>query len=366
MFAIGYRCMDCGSGVKGTEPVFKCRHCGGSLEVIYDYERMHADFIPMQFRYMPPTHMKYHFALPLKKPHNAVTMGEGGTPLINIGDNTYVKYEGVNPTGAFKDRGSSVEISMAVELGKKQVVCASTGNMGASIAAYAARAGIEAVIFTPDFAEPVKLKQMKYYGAKIVKGGKTYSEALRKSVEYAQKTGAYITGDYPYRLEGQKTVAYEIVDQMNLAVPDNIVIPVGNGTLFYATYKAFNEMKCLGIVDRMPRLIAVQASGCAPIVNAFRKNMEKAEPIRKPETIASAINCDDPVDGAGVLKAIRKSKGDAVAVSDGQSIEAKLALAKKGVYAEISSATAYAGYLKLKPRGTTVIVITGVGFKDKY
>lgn len=366
MFAIGYRCMSCGTGINGMQPVFKCNKCSGPLEVLYDYGKIMANFIPLQFRYMPPTHMKYYFALPLKKPHDAITMGEGGTPLIPIGNGAFAKYEGVNPTGAFKDRGSSVEISVAVELGKRQVVCASTGNMGASIAAYAAKAGIEAVIFTPDFAEPVKLKQMKSYGARIIKGGKTYSDALNKSIEYAQKTGAYLTGDYPYRLEGQKTVAYEIIDQMSFAAPDNIVIPVGNGTLFYATYKALNEMKSLGIISKMPRLVAVQASGCAPVVNAFRKGLHTCEPVNSPKTIASAINCDNPVDGAGVLRALRMSKGDAVTVSDRQAIDAKLTLAKKGIYAEISSAAAYAGYLKLKPKGKTVIIITGVGFKDKY
>ncbi|MEM4331655.1 MAG: threonine synthase [Candidatus Micrarchaeia archaeon] len=366
MYEIGYRCMECNASIESTLPEFKCKKCGGPLEVVYDYERMRNAFIPMQFRYMPPAHMKYYFALPLKKPNTAITMGEGGTPLISLDKDTLVKFEGVNPTGAFKDRGSSVEISKAVELGKKLVVCASTGNMGASIAAYAAKAGIKAVIFTPEFAEPVKLKQMKYYGAKIIRGGRTYSEAMRKSVEFARENDGYLTGDYPYRLEGQKTVAYEIADQMNFDVPDNIVIPVGNGTLFYATYKAFNEMICLGIINKMPCLIAVQASGCAPIVNAIRKKGTRITPIKKPHTIASAINCDVPVDGAGVLKAIYETGGDAVAVSDKESINAKLALARKGVYAEVSSAAAYAGYLKLRPKGKTVIVITGIGFKDKY
>ncbi len=364
MFEIGYKCMECGRETLQREPLYKCSKCGGALEVMYDYERIRANFVPMQFRYMPPTHMKYYFALPLKAPHNAVTIGEGGTPLINIGGNAYVKFEGVNPTGSFKDRGSSVEISKAVEFRKKTVVCASTGNMGASISAYAARAGLRAVIFTPEFAERIKLKQMKYYGAEVKVSGKTYSEALRASVEYAKKRDAYLTGDYPYRLEGQKTVAYEIADQMNFEAPDNIVIPVGNGTLFYATYKAFNEMKALGIVDNIPKLIAVQAEGCRPIVDAMKSG--RLVPAKNPETIAGAINCDDPVEGAGVLKAIKKTGGRAVAVSDDEMIAAKRELAQKGVYAEISSAAAYAGYKKLKLKGKSVIIITGIGFKDEY
>lgn len=347
---------------------FSCPYCGGPLEIKYDYQRILANFIPAQFRYMPPTHMKYYFALPLKNPNKAVTLSEGGTPLISIGKNVFVKFEGVNPTGSFKDRGSSVEISKAVELGKRLVVCASTGNMGASIAAYSAKAGLHAIIFVPKFAERIKLKQMRYYGAKIVQGGSTYSSALLKSVEYAKRNNAYLTGDYPYRLEGQKTVGYEIADQLKLKSPDNIIIPVGNGTLFYATYKAFKEMKLLGIVKKVPKLIAVQAKGCAPIVNAYNKNAKTVRPIKNPKTIAGAINCDNPVEGEGVLRALRYSKGFAVAVSDNEMINAKKELARKGVYAEISSAAAYAAYAKLgeKIKGNTVMVITGIGFKDMY
>lgn len=348
------------------DPMFKCDKCGKALEVMYDYEKIREHFIPMQFRYIPPSHMKYYFALPLKNPHSAITMGEGGTPLIKIRENLYAKFEGVNPTGSFKDRGSSVEISKAIELGKCEVVCASTGNMGASIAAYASRAGIQATIFLPEFAEQIKVKQMKYYGAKIIKKGRTYTDAMRLSIEYAGKSEAYLTGDYPYRLEGQKTVAYEIADQMNFNVPDNIVLPVGNGTLFYATYKAFKEMMMLDLIKRIPRLIAVQAEGCAPIVNTIKKNSRKIVPIKNPRTIAGAINCDDPVEGYGVLKAIKESHGTAITVSDDEMINTKKELSRFGIYPEISSAAVYAALNKIKIKGTTVIVITGIGFKDKY
>ena len=368
MYEIGYKCMSCRWVSRGTEPRYKCAKCGGAIEVVYDYAKMSDAFISQQFRHMPPVHMKYYFALPLKRPARAVTMGEGGTPLIPLSKKLMVKFEGINPTGSFKDRGSSAEISKAVELGRDTVVCASTGNMGASIAAYASAAGIKAVIFTPGFAEPVKLKQMRYYGADVRTAGETYSEALRASVECAKGCGAYLTGDYPYRLEGQKTVAYEIVDQMNFMVPDNIIIPVGNGTLFYATYKAFLEMRRLGIAKRMPRLIAVQAQGCRPIVDAVEIGAESVACAEGASTIADAINCDYPVDGAGVLTAIRKSGGSAVAVGDEEMIVAKKQLALRGIYAEISSAAAYAAYLKMGEglKGRTVVVATGIGFKDNY
>ncbi|MCX8206075.1 MAG: pyridoxal-phosphate dependent enzyme, partial [Candidatus Micrarchaeota archaeon] len=136
--------MECQRPIFVDAPLYRCPGCGGSLEVTYDYAKMRASFISAQFRFVCPSHMKYHFALPLKEPHNAITMSEGGTPLICISEGLYAKFEGVNPTGSFKDRGSSVEISKACELGIDHVACASTGNMGASVAAYAARAGVRA------------------------------------------------------------------------------------------------------------------------------------------------------------------------------------------------------------------------------
>lgn len=366
MFENGYKCMECSKAHRTNEVLYKCPACAGALEITYDYAKMRASFITEQFRFICPSHMKYHFALPLKEPHNAVTMGEGGTPLIRIGNGLYAKFEGVTPTGSFKDRGSSVEISKAIELGKTHVACASTGNMGASVAAYAARGGIKATIFVPPFAEKIKLKQMEYYGAEIRVVRGAYTRVMVECAKYAKKAGAYLTGDYPYRLEGQKTVAYEIADQMGYEVPDNIVIPVGNGTLFYATYKAFKEMRKLGLAKKMPRLIAVQASGCASVVDAYVHKRKHLQAVRHPKTIAGAINCDLPVEGTGILRALRESKGMAVAVSDREMIRAKKELSKKGVYPEISSAAAYAALPKLGLNGKTVIVITGIGFKDEY
>ncbi|MEM0437950.1 MAG: threonine synthase [Candidatus Micrarchaeia archaeon] len=366
MFETGYKCMECSKAYRTPEILYRCPACGGALEVTYDYAKVKANFISEQFRFMCPKHMKYHFALPLKEPHNAVTMGEGGTPLIKISEGLYAKFEGVNPTGSFKDRGSSVEISKAIELGRTHVACASTGNMGASVAAYAAHGGIKATIFVPPFAEKIKLKQMEYYGAEIRVVRGTYTRVMEECAKYAKKAGAYLTGDYPYRLEGQKTVAYEIADQMGYEVPDNIVIPVGNGTLFYATYKAFKEMGELGIARKIPRLIAVQAGGCASVVDAYVHKRARLLPVKRPKTIAGAINCDLPVEGAGILRALRESNGMAIAVSDREMIRAKRELSQKGIYPEISSAAAYAALPKLKMAGKTVIVVTGIGFKDKY
>ena len=362
----GYVCLDCGSEFETENVMYKCPECGGSLEVVYDYDRVRSLFITKFYRYSPPSHLKYSYLLPMNNPHDALTLGEGGTPLIPVDSGLMVKFEGMNPTGSFKDRGSQVELSMARELGAKEVVCASTGNMGASVSAYAAHAGIKAKIFTPKFAEPIKLKQIKMYGAEVISGGKTYSYALKRAYDYANKSGAYLTGDFPFRLEGQKTVAFEIVDQLNGSIPDNIIIPVGNGTLFYATYKAFKEMSLLGLVDHMPKLYGVEANGCKPLVNAFKRGSLEFNPVKSPSTIAGAINCDAPVDGAGVLRAVYESKGKLLAVSDNDMLTAKKELAEKGLYVEISSASAYAAYKKLKIKGQTILIATGMGWKDPY
>ncbi len=362
----GYVCLKCGAEYETEDLMYKCPECGGSLEVVYDYDKVRAAFVNQFYRYSPPVHLKYSFLLPMSRPHDSVTLGEGGTPLIPLENNLFVKFEGLNPTGSFKDRGSQVEISMALEMGAEEVVCASTGNMGASISAYAAHAGLKATIFTPKFAEPVKLKQIQKYSARVVKSGKLYSDALAKAVEYANKRDAYLTGDFPFRLEGQKTVAFEIVDQLNGHVPDNIIIPVGNGTLFYATYKAFYEMEVLGIVDKMPRLIGVEAKGCKPLYNAFNRGSYTFKPAKNPKTIAGAINCDNPVDGEGVLRAVYETKGKIAVVSDSEMKVAKNQLAMKGIYAEISSAAAYAVYKKEKLKGLTIAVLTGMGWKDPY
>ena len=313
-----------------------------------------------------PYHWKYWMFYPVRR-ERTVTLEEGGTPLLQSTKHTNLlfKYEGENPTGSFKDRGSTLEITHARELGAHKVVCASTGNMGASVAAYAARARIGAEIFLTKGASAVKTAQIRAYGAFVVRYGKTYTETLEKTFELARQ-GAYLTGDYAYRLEGQKSVAFEIADSMKWRVPAYVFVPVGMGTLAFATYKAFAEMKEVGLTYRMPKIVVVQAAGCAPLVKAWESGAHVIEPAKKPKTIASAIDCDLPNYGHEVLHALKKTGGFAVSVTDKQIVSAQHSLGKEGIFAEPGAAASYAGFLKVKPGESAVCVVTGSGLKDPF
>jgi threonine synthase len=294
-----------------------------------------------------------------------VTLGEGNTPLIPAKNNKdyLFKYEGVNPTCSFKDRGSTVEITKAKELGIKEVACASTGNMGASVATYCARAGIKSTIYVPLFATKEKLAQMKAAGAAIAKIKGTYDDAVDKTKEMRIKKHVYLTGDYAYRGEGEKSVGFEIIDQLEWQIPDYIVVPVGNATLISSTFKAVNEFKEVGLINKIPKIVGVQASGCSPLVDAFNSNKE-IKPVAKPKTVATAIACGNPVDGLKALDALKKSKGSAVKVTDNEILSARKELGNEGIWAEPSGAVSYAGAKKLGLKGQVVCVLTGHGLKD--
>ena len=258
-----------------------------------------------------PTHWKYWAFMPVKDLSRIITMGEGGTPLLEnkrLGENgrLLIKYEAANPTGSFKDRGSSLEITKALEFRKHRVVLASTGNMGASVAAYAAYAGLGCRVFIPDIAGKEKITQIKAYGAETVAVEGDYSVAIRQAEEYViSNSDSFLTGDYPWRSEGTKTVGFEIADQLYWHVPDYIVVPVGNGTLIWSIYEAFRELALVGITDRVPRIIGVQVEACAPVVHAWENKLDEIIPVRDPKTIATAIACGDPIDGLAALRAIR-------------------------------------------------------------
>lgn len=366
MFAEKIVCFKCGQEYPAEKVIFECEACGYSLEIKYDYSRI-KKLINKEFFYrLEPKHWKYFAFYPIKDLAHAVSMQEGGTPLLasQKHEDYYFKCEGVNPTGVFKDRGSSIEISKAKELKVKKILCASTGNMGASLAAYAARAGMAAEIYLPDFAAGPKIKQIQGCGAKvkIIKG--SYDDALQATLKQRRKTGVYLTGDYSYRLEGQKSVGFEVIDQLAWEVPENIVCPIGNGTLIYAVYKACAELKETGFIKKVPRIIGIQAKGCSPVVKAFKEGLEEVKPVKKPKTLASAINCGNPVDGLEALQAVKKSRGLAESVSDRAILQAKKELGREGVYAESSGAVALAGAKKLELEGKTVLIVTGHGLKE--
>ena len=360
MHALKLVCFKCGKEYRPDSRVFWCSKCGYSLDVEYDYKEVRRSIAQEEFLHSSPLHWKYWMFYPVQDLTKVVSMHEGGTALIKsrrLKDLAF-KFEGVNPTGSFKDRGSTVEITKAAENGEKAVLCASTGNMGASIAAYSARAGIKATILVPEFTSAEKIRQIEAYGAAVKKVKGTYDHALAETKKIFKKKKTCLTGDYYYRAEGQKSIGFEILDQLNWDSPENIICPVGNGTMLFAVFKACWEMKKVGMVDKVPKIFGVQAAGCNPIVKG------EIKPVKRPKTLASAIDCGNPVYGLEVLEALKESGGKIVAVSDEEMAKGMKELASEGIFSELSGAASLAALKKLNLSGKTVCVVTGHGLKE--
>lgn len=306
-----------------------------------------------------------------------ITLQEGGTPLVRserlgtaIGSKElYIKFEGSNPTGSFKDRGMTVAVSIAKYLGAKVVVCASTGNTSSSMAAYARRAGIKPVIIVPKGGVAKgKMSQGALYGAIVVEVAGGFDEAMSIVLKLAKDLAIYpLNSINPWRIEGQKTVAFEIADE--LGVPDWIAIPVGNGGNITALWKGFKELKKLGLIDRLPKILAVQAEGASPIVRALNEGVYT--PFKNPSTVATAIRIGNPVHWERALRVLKESNGYAISVSDSEIIEAQRAIARlEGLGVEPASAASIAGLMKAIHYGVVrgddrvVAIATGHALKD--
>ncbi len=297
-------------------------------------------------------------------------MSEGGTPLIrrrDVKEKVHLKLEGDNPTGSFKDRGTTVVISDAIAKGYRTVAVASTGNMGASVAAYCAYANLEARVFIPEDVPREKIAQIEAYGANLIRVDGPFSKAVERSIEEVERDQRHVylasTGLNPLFLEGLKTVGFEIYE--SIGVPDRIVVPSGTGGMLTSIFKAYEELKSLGLVSKLPRMVAVQAQDCSPIVNAWQTGGDVV-PQERCRTVASAIMVKVPFNAYSALDAIRRSGGEAVSVNDEAIIAAIKTLGKEGVFAEPASAAAAAAMQSMKTRKdeTTVLVITGSGLKD--
>ena len=315
---------------------------------------------------------RYRAMLPVKYEEGVISLGEGLTPLVETqvyGTRIHCKLEFLAPTGSFKDRGTAVLINVLRGLGVKRVVEDSSGNAGASLAAYAARSGIEAEIYVPAYASPGKLAQISVYGAKLVKV-EGPRERAAEAVQEAAAQGAYYASHYynPFTLEGLKTIAYEIWEQLGERAPDNLVLPVGQGNLLLGAYRGFNDLLAAGLIKRPPRLFAIQAAPCAPLYEAYKRGLDDAFPIEKNETIAEGISSARPVRGRQILAAVRGTGGAVLAVSDEATLRARDQLARRGLYVEPTSAVAIAALLQLRdligPEELTVVPLTGSGLKS--
>lgn len=343
-------CTDCGA----EHPSFRytCPRCGSALLFVGDELSWRPDGAGM---------WRYRSMLPVDR---RVTMCEGGTPLIrrrDVEDEVYLKVEGNNPTGSFKDRGTSVILSDAVGRGFSTMAVASTGNMGASVAAYSAYSNLEALVFLPADVPDEKVAQILAYGARLVRVEGGFREAARAMREEAD--GAYLatTGLNPYFIEGLKTVAFELFEQMG--VPDTVIVPTGTGGLLTAVHKGFEELRSLGMTTTVPRMVAAQAAAAAPIVQAWRDR----GPLRTPEeasSIASAILVKEPYNGLSAIAAMDRSGGGGIEVTDDEIIAAVRELGREGVFAEPSAAASLAAYRKTGKAGRTVLIVTGSGLKD--
>ncbi len=370
-------CVGCGRKLHSDPGAFTCPNCGDILELLFS-GRPSADelFKPKNASLRV---WRYARAIP-GEPSKAVTLNEGGTPLpksVSLGrelglPNLFFKVEGQNPTGSFKDRGMTVAVSRARESGAKVLVCASTGNTAASLAAYAARADLKAAVILPSGKVATgKLAQAIAHGARLIQVDDGFDRALELTVKaVAESDELYLMNSInPYRIEGQKTVAFEIYEQLQ-RVPDYVFLPVGNAGNISAVWKGFKELRDWGVTASVPRLVGVQAAGASPVAEAFERGSRKVRPWRSPETVASAIRIGNPMSWKKALRAIEGSGGRAMAVSDEEILQARRELAsREGVFVENASAAPLAGLRRVKEEigrdSTVVCILTGHGLKDK-
>ena len=305
--------------------------CGSPLLVRYDLKKASANFSISSLQGRVSSLWRYRELLPLQDDANLVTLGEGFTPLLpakslpgELGlKRLWIKDEAQNPTGSFKDRGLSLAISRAKELGVKKAAIPSAGNAGGSLAAYAARARIEAHVFMPRDTPIANQIEVQQYGARLTLVDGLINDCGRIINERKTAEGWFdiSTLKEPYRVEGKKTMGYEIAEQLNWTLPDVIIYPTGGGTGLIGMWKAFQEMEELGwIGSKRPRMVSVQASGCAPIVKAFGEGRETAEPWQNAKTVASGLRVPQAVADFLMLRALRESNGTALSVSDEEMI----------------------------------------------
>ena len=371
--------MSCGKVILESDAVARCNFCGEALRVEWDFAELKKRVKKEFNKAAPITSSKYRAFYPLALKTKLVSLQEGNTSLIKISKtgkvlhqpNLFLKNEALNPTGVFKDRGSVVEISKALELGAKAVVCASTGNMAASVSAYAALAALPCYVLIPENTPLGKLAQAMSYGARVLSIRGTYADCCQLAEKMAAKYNFYLAGDYVFRGEGQKTCAFEIVENLGWKVPDAVIIPVGCGTNLAAIYAGFLEFYKLGFIKKIPKIVGVQPAGCSTVVAAFTKKLKKAPFVAHPDTICSAVGIGKPLDDLKAMEAIRASKGIGITVSDAEVIHAQKDLgAQEAIFVEPSAALPLAAIKILhkkkflKTSDVVVLVATGAGLKD--
>ncbi|MDD1766429.1 MAG: threonine synthase [Candidatus Methanomethyliaceae archaeon] len=370
------RCIDCGNEYGNNEILYVCPTCGSLLEVVIEPPKVSLK----QMATRPFKVWRYMEFLPVDEGAEIISLQEGGTPLYNCNKlakwagvgSLHIKYEGANPTGSFKDRGMTLGVTKAKSLGSKAVACASTGNTSASLSAYAARAGLTCYVILPSGKVAMgKLAQAMMHGARVISVKGNFDDALKLVMDVSLKMGIYLLNSVnPWRLEGQKTLAFEVVDQLG-HVPEILSVPMGNCGNISAIWKGFKEFRASKITNSSPRMFGVQAEGASPVINMLRRNADKLEPVMNPETVATAIRIGNPVNWPKAVRAIKESKGLFEAVSDEEIVEAqRLIAALEGIGVEPASAASVAGVKKavaggmMDGKSEVVCVCTGHLLKD--
>ena len=379
-FAQQIVCARCQKRFALTELLNLCP-CGSPLLVRYDLDKAKAAFVKSSLEGRVASLWRYRELLPLQNDANLVSLGEGYTPLLKAKKlaselglrQLWIKDEGQNPTGSFKDRGLSLAISRAKELGVKKVAIPSAGNAGGSLAAYAARAGIEAHVFMPRDTPTANQIEVKQYGAKLTLVDGLIDDCGRIIAEKKTAEGWFdvSTLKEPYRVEGKKTMGYEIAEQLNWRLPDVIIYPTGGGTGLIGMWKAFEELEALGWINgARPRMVSVQASGCAPIVKAFDESRSTAEPWHNAQTVASGLRVPQAVGDFLMLQVLRESGGTALSIGDDEMLaEIPLVGKAEGIFFCPEGAACVAALRRLvengfiKPTDEVLIFNTAAGLK---
>ena len=357
-------CSKCNEEIDPLEPVWRC-HCKGILDIEVNLDKIKVNKRTFEKRVY--SMWRYLELLPIVDKSYIVTLGEGWTPLITDKKNkrVYLKLDYLNPTGSFKDRGASVLISHVKYIGINNVVEDSSGNAGASIAAYSSLAGIKAKIFVPKDAPRGKVLQIRSYGAEVIEVPGDREDVNREALKSC--VNALYVGHLwnPFFIEGIKTMAFEYSEQRAWSAPDSVIVPVGSGGLLIGLYRGFRDLYLLGFIDNTPRMYGVQAVGCSPIYDLFHGKQRKiTSPI-----LADGIAVPNPPRKFQVIEIVSKTKGNIVLVDNDEIIRAWRELCKIGLLVEPTSATSYAAYRKLVEEGTLdpsediLIPLTGTGLK---
>ncbi|HKU33001.1 MAG TPA: threonine synthase [Candidatus Nitrosotalea sp.] len=371
------QCREC---KKEYTPTFRyiCEECFGPLDVNYDFPTINKN----TFANREHTYWRYHELLPIESKANIVSIGAGLTPLIKadkLGEklglnNLYIKNDSVNPTFSFKDRPAGVAISKAKEFGLSAVGCASTGNLASATAAHAAKGGFPCYIFAPSDIEHAKITQALSYGANFIAVDGTYDDANRIAAQIGDSKGIGIVNINmrSYYVEGSKTLAFEVAEQLDWKMPDQLIVPVGSGAMLNAICKGFEELERLSLVNNVSdmHMIAAQPQGCAPIVDAFKKNKNDVTPVESPDTIAKSLAIGDPGDGQYVLKRLKQYNGYAEESSNREILDAILLLARtEGIFTEPAGGVSVSVLQKMVEAGkidkndSVICYVTGNGLK---